>query len=446
MRTIAILSAVLLFACSPESSRETDPWPIELARAPIEPGGIAVGGLLARTLVQGQDVPMVVDTAFPTASLAKGVCPQTTLSNWNYNGSIDVFDGLATSLIRRASFHHVGLFDLCPGAVGDAAILPSAVFGASLLYNFSVQFTLPREPEATATMTLWPLAPTATDEWYAEHGKVALRFNLRGSASLTRDHGDHRVTLLDTRVVLGACLAPDAFLPSDPQITCPSGMALQKASGIDALLAVSTGTGPLVLGEGAFAQIVDRLGIPTNAGQWGTLYAPLSATPVPARFLKIPRLALFASSTRDSWLGACAELGRARRIEWVLHHQDTGACFERCDASGSRAAQSLSYLELGGDILTAVISETSDLFRSLNIDTPNQARVDGLIGAGTLAGTQIEIDYLSQPQGRFIAACTSDSSRDQCLAVPACPALSEPGQTHRCFGLTARGYAPVCKP
>jgi hypothetical protein len=443
MRNTAFLT-MLFFACSPESSRETDFWPIQLARAPIVTGGLPLGGLLARTLIQGQEVPLVVDTAFPTTSFAKAICPQNNLSNWDYNGNLDVFDGVTSLPVRRASFRHVGLFNLCPGAVGDATIQPSAVLGGSLLYGFSVQFVLPREPTAAATMTLWPLAPTATDEWYADHGKVALSFSLRGAASVTRDQGDHRVTLPNTRVVLGACITPDDFSPLESQTSCPAGMALQKASGIDALLVVSTGTGPLVLGEGVFSRIAVRLGMAADAGQPGELYVPLSASPVPARFVNLPRLALLTSNNHDSWLGACAELGRARRIEWVLTHQETGACFERCDASGGQAVQSSSYLELGGEILTAVISETSDLFRALNIDAPNHARVDGIIGAGTLAGTQVEIDYLSTPQGRFIASCAAESNRAQCLATPSCPGLSEPGQTHRCFGLTDRGYAPVC--
>jgi hypothetical protein len=403
-----------------------------------------LGGLFARTRIQGQEVPLAIDTAFPTSSLAKAVCPQTNLSNWDYTGTLDVWDGMVTPAARRASFRNVGLFNLCPGAIGDATIQPSAVLGGSLLHGFSVQLELPRETTASASMTLWPIAPVATDEWYADHATVSLRFDLRGAASLTRDQGKHIVTLPNTRVVLGACLAPDAFSPSDPRTTCPAGMALQNSSGIDALLVVSTGTGPLVLSETTFSRIATRLSIAMDEGRAGELLLPLSSSPVPAHFFHLPRLALLTSRTSDSWQGTCAELARARRIERVLTHQDAGACFERCDASGSQAVQSAPYLELGGEILTAVISDTSDLMRSLNIDAPTNARVDGILGAGTLAGTNIEIDYLSKPQSRFIASCADESDRSECFASPACPGLSEPGQTHRCFGLTERGYAPVC--
>jgi hypothetical protein len=153
------------------------------------------------------------------------------------------------------------------------------------------------------------------------------------------------------------------------------------------------------------------------------------------------------SATDDTWLGACAELGRSRRIEWTLANQANGACFERCDADGNKAAYSAPYLELGDGILTAIIDETSDLFLSLNLDAPPAARVDGMVGAGTLAGTTIEIDYLGNPQGRFIAECEPGRTRAQCFAAPGCPPLSNSGQKHRCFGLPeAKPYQPVCDP
>ena len=60
---------------------------------------------------------------------------------------------------------------------------------------------------------------------------------------------------------------------------------------------------------------------------------------------------------------------------------------------------------IGGAIALAVISETSDVIRSMNVDRPPKPQVDGIIGAGTLAGTRLRLDYTATPQGRAIAAC-----------------------------------------
>jgi hypothetical protein len=103
-----------------------------------------------------------------------------------------------------------------------------------------------------------------------------------------------------------------------------------------------------------------------------------------------------------------------------------------------------SYVELGGTLDLAVISETSDIIRSINVDSPPQPQVDGIIGAGTLAGTRLRLDYTSTPQGRVIAVCEDGSARDQCWTAPSCPGLSASGQT-LCFGQPVPTWPPACK-
>ena len=441
-----LLALFLLVGCSNDSSRQTDTWPIPLRRAPIAAGKTTVGGLLARTKINGEEFPLVVDTAFPGSALAKIPCPSAGRSNWNYSGTLAVFDGVADPAPLRAIFRNVGLFDICPGAVGSGDLVPSGILGGSTLLGFSLALTLPAAASESPTMTLWPQSPAPMDDWFAKQGMVSLRFTLRGQALLSNNGGDNTLTLPGTRVVLGACLAPDQFTASQPS-ECKVGDVAKRATGTDALLVVGTGTGPLVIGETAYARIAARLGIPASDGSQGELFTPLNSAPIPARFVTLPRLALFTSATNDTWLGACAELGRARRIEWAM--QAEGACLklERCDVDGDKAHASSPYLELGDGIPTAIVSETSALFLSLNMDAPPSARVDGMIGAGTLAGTSVEIDYLSKPQGRFIASCEAGPTRSpQCFAAPFCPPLSKEGQTHRCFGLGDKPYRKLCGP
>ena len=192
-----------------------------------------------------------------------------------------------------------------------------------------------------------------------------------------------------------------------------------------------------------------RLGgqVPAPLGQGEPpLFSPLLIDPVPAHWVTVSRLALVDGDSGDAWPGACAELARARRIEWTLANQEQGACFQPCDVSGGVALPAAAYMEKGSDLLAAVVSDTSDLIASFNQDFPLGAQVDGVIGTETLSGTKIEIDYVSQPQGRLVAVCEDGADRQNCWAAPRCLALSSAGQSHMCFGLPPRGLAPVCPP
>jgi hypothetical protein len=316
--------------------------------------------------------------------------------------------------------------------------------GGPLLSNFSVGFELPRSADTSATMTLWPGFP-GSDERLAQDGFVSLRFNLRGGGAAAQGSGEPSLTLPNTRIVLAACAAPRGFSSTDPQETCARGEVALKASGQDLLLAVGTGEGPLILSQSAWGRLALELGMASDAGTAGDLYTPFSAAPTSAHFLTVPRLAVFQDGTTDtSWAGPCTELARARRVEWALVNQGAGGCFQPCDASGGRAVTTHSYVELGGTLDLAVISETSDIIRSINVDSPPQPQVDGIIGAGTLAGTRLRLDYTSTPQGRVIAVCEDGSARDQCWTAPSCPGLSASGQT-LCFGQPVPTWPPACK-
>jgi hypothetical protein len=436
---------LLLAACGSDQTLEYDLYPIQLARAPIQPGGEDVGGLMAKVNTPAGIQPLLVDSAFPLNSLGQQGCTGGQIPGWTYTGDIDLLD---TSGVLRASFDDVGLFDICPGQVGDASVQPAGVMGGSLLANFSVGLTLPREP-GTASMTLWPSFP-GTDDQLNQDGWATLHFDLRGSGSVAQGNGEASVTLPNSLAVLSACAAPRAFATTDPQETCALSEVATKSSGENLLLAVGTGEGPLILGESAWTRVASQMGLSPDAGTAGLLYTPFSTTAVPALFVSLPRLAILQGTTDNTWTGACAELASARRIEWVLANQQStdnptgSACFQPCDASGGQALTTRSYLELGGPLLAAVVSDASVVISTLNSDVPANPVVDGIIGAGTLAGTTLQLDYPAQPDGRVIAACEYASSRDACWAAPSCPSLSASGQTHTCFGQPPLPLAPVC--
>jgi hypothetical protein len=378
-------------------------------------------------------------------TLARGECPSAP--GWTYSGQMDVRDGVTASAPLRASFTNVGLFDICPGAVGDPSLQPVGVMGGPLLTNFSVGFEFPTDENTAATMSLWPAYP-GTDDQLAEAGRVTLHFDLRGGLAVAQGNGEASLTLPNSRVVLAACAGARGFSTSEPAEACAPGEVALRASGADMMLAIGTGTGPLVLSRSAWLRLAPSLGLAPDAGVDGQLYTaftPVSADkPVSALLVSIPRIAIFQGIPDSSWLGPCTELARARRIEWVLANQDTGACFQRCDASGGQAVSTHPYFELGRPLLAAVVSDTSDLILSLNADVAAKPEVDGIIGAATLAGARLRIDYPAEPQGRVIASCLPGATRDTCFAAPACPGLSSQDQQHTCFGQVPRGYAPAC--
>ncbi len=435
------LVLLLLASCGSDQSFVYDLEPIQLARAPVIPGGPNLGGLLANVATSAGIQPLLVDSAYPLDSLAPAGCAGGGTPGWTYTGNMELRDGTGTAALR-ASFDNTGLFDLCPGPTGDAATQPAGVMGGPLLADFSVGLVFPRSADQLATMTLWPSFP-GSDDRLEQNGFAPLDFNLRGGASAAQGNGEASLTLPNSRIVLAACAAPRTFSTTEPLETCARGEDALKASGQDLLLAVGTGEGPLILSQSAWGRIAAQLGMASDAGTAGDLYTPFSGTATPAHFFTVPRLAIFQGTTDTGWSGPCTELARARRIEWVLANQNAGACFQSCDVNGGTAVATHSYLELGGPLDVAVISEISVVIRSINVDTPPNPQVDGIIGAGTLAGTRMRLDYTFDSQARAVAACEDGSTRDQCWTSPSCWAT---GQSHVCFGqlLGQSGWAPAC--
>jgi hypothetical protein len=319
------------------------------------------------------------------------------------------------------------------------------VLGGDILRNFSLAFSLPRDAAQSASMSFYNHLP-AGDLTLAADGYSVIKFSLRGATDVTTASRSGRPSLPSSRVVIRTCGAPAAFAPDKPQQTCKTGQLELAASGKNLLLALSTGHGPLVLSQSAWQRLGNSVPAPLGTGE-PLLYSPLVADPIPAHWGTLSRLALVDSDSGDIWPGACAELARARRIEWVLANQDQpGACFEACDISGSTALPAAAYLELGPDLPAAVVSDTSDLISNLNQDFPLGAQVDGLIGAETLAGVRFELDYVSQPQGRLVASCEPGTDRQSCWSAPRCLGLSKGDQPHTCFGLQERRFSPACPP
>ena len=280
-------------------------------------------------------------------------------------------------------------------------------------------------------------------------GYAVVNFTPFGGGEITADGDPDFLGLrgpLDvpaTRVVLRACALPDAFSPitgssklsAASVANCKNGQdALDQASGVDLSLMIDTGVGPLVLSASAWTRVVAaavKAGLtpplppvpPTPAGSSlpplyvATWYKPIDVL----LWATIPRFVLInLEAGTDNDPGPCVELGRSRRTEIVAYQNQMvtdpapGLCGAPCDVDPNNtgeAANSAAYLEIGGQIPVAVISDDDPFLQGLRFDVlPEGPELDGLVGANALGRSRLELDYLSSPS-RAVFSCETDDRR-----------------------------------
>jgi hypothetical protein len=340
------------------------------------------------------------------------------------------------------------------------------VLSGSFLQNFVVEIDFTRP-----SLTLWP-RQGATDAFLTTSGFAVLHFDLFGGAELTaRSRPDFLgltgpVEVPATRIVLRGCGGPAVFDPeaAQPELCCARGDEMARATGADLALLVSTGVGPLVLSQSAWNRVAatqtTALPEPTAGAPLAlpTLSAPLEGV----LWSTLPRLALVDQELDDANdPGACVELGRARRLEWVEAHQPdpatcgaadavcTGACAQLCDTdvrAAGRAQNASAYIELGDGIPVAIVPDGTPLLQGLRAEIrPEGPEIDGMIGAAVLARTRMEIDYRSDAK-RALFSCDKSAERTACWTSPRCQRLSSPGDRRSCFGRPTRSLPTMCIP
>ena len=190
----------------------------------------------------------------------------------------------------------------------------------------------------------------------------------------------------------------------------------------------------------------------------GELYVATWNAPIAATWSTIPRFALVDNETGGATdPGPCVELGRSRRIEQVsvlvqaaeANQTTTDVCTQPCDndtREPEKAQNSAAYLEMSGQIAVAVIADDEPYLQGLRFDVrPEGPELDGIVGAGALGRSRVEIDYTSSSK-RAVFSCEREALRGACYAAPRCPRLPAAGDMHLCFGLPKHGLAPTCAP
>jgi hypothetical protein len=470
--------------CGDGATATFDSYPIALTRAPMG-GGLPGDGALVACAADpdspGMTYPMLVDTGCPITVRAGDV--PGTLST--FTGGFDLYGAEvcptppppAPSPPLRASFRGLGLIRLPLQPAGDGTVVPGGILGGNVLRGYSVAMrfgaacTVAGAPARCASMTFW--SHLGADEGFLEDaGYAVYRFSLYGGGEVTAQGSPDFVgitgplVLPPTRVVLRTCAAAAAFAPTDDIPCCHAGDEVKLATGVNLALLLATGVGPVVLTDTAFARLDAETTrqiclaangpaapppLPAPGPPSPSLRVATWPTPIVARWSTIPRLAfvdLEAGVAADP--GACVELGRARRTEQVSYLTVTnpaaGACRQPCDADARQpdlAQSSSAYLELGGQLPVAIVADNEPFLQALRLDVrPEGPELDGLVGAGTLGRSRVEIDYLSGPRALF--SCEPEAPRDECWAAPRCPRLPDATSVHYCFDLPAHRLSPQC--
>jgi hypothetical protein len=484
---LAAAAPMATAGCGDNFTAVLDSFPIALTRAPVGGGMPGDGALVAMAADPSAPAQppyrMLVGTGTPLTLLAG---PPVTGTPATQSANFDLLDAPGamtdpTKPVVRGRFRGVSVLRLPLQPVDDAGTTLGGVLGGDILRRFSVEMRFGATPTAGETclgstglcssMTFF--SHQGADLGFLEDaGYAVLRFGLAGGGETTAkgdpDFLGQRgpLVLAPSRIVLRTCAAPNDFAPDlteiSPTACCKELAAEAMKTGVDLALVLDTGVGPMVLSASAWtrlkaALLAEQKPLPAETG--GQLLIPTWPNPIPATWSTIPRFAVVDLETGSATdPGPCLELNRARRLEQVsfqVHHFESmqmpvpaSVCTQQCDSDPrepDKSQNSAAYLELSGAIPVAVIADDEGYLQGLRFDIrPEGPEVDGVIGAGALGRSRVEIDYLSGPQ-RAVFSCESDVMRPECFAAARCPRLPDASYTHLCFGLSRHGFAPVCQ-
>jgi hypothetical protein len=383
-------------------------------------------------------------------------------------GGFDLFSASDAISPRplRARFRGLELLGVPLYPLGDGSVTPGGVLGGNLLASYSIDFrfaeTCAASAAGCASMTFWPQLG-ADDGFLGAAGYAVIHFAPLGGGELTANGTPDFVGLRGplvvppSRVVMRTCAVPEPFDRAGPRQACCTRAAAASpsvATGVNLSLLVETGVGPLILDQSAWRRLTQGSLVPLvePTPMDGSLRVGTWPTPMNAAWTTIPRFALVdlqVGSNDDP--GACVELARARRIEWVAYQNsiDNPVCVQPCDTDQrepSKAQTSAAYLELYGQIPVAVIADDEEFMQALRASVrPEGPELDGLIGAGALGRARLELDYTSEGP-RAVFSCEPDDARASCWAAASCPRLPGQGEVHTCFDLGPQSLPPTCAP
>ena len=320
-------------------------------------------------------------------------------------------------------------------AIGDGSVAPGGILGGDILRRYSVDLRFGAACETNATGHLLHDdvlgAPRRGSRLPGGRG-------LRGAPlRALRRRRDRRPRAIRTSSVSAgrwccrrrascseaAPCRPILPRPSAGDQCCKEADALQRATGVDLALMLDTGVGPLVLGQSAWDARQGKAGGRTRRGRrTASLLVASWPVPIAATWSTLPRFALVDNETGAATdPGPCVELGaRAAHRAGVVPHRhgpDGGRLHAPVRQRSARARQVPEQRRLPAScpeqIPVAVIADEEPYLQGLRFDVrPEGPELDGVLGAGALGRSRVEIDYTSAPT-RAVFSCEPDAPRDR---------------------------------
>lgn len=406
-----MLAALALLAAGCEDEpRAIDPFPI---RFDDGRGVVVIGANVGDGVV-----PAVLDTLAPVTvidPMAAGQ-PVSDARRRRVEVTLVGLDQAGLPTVPRARFpdtsaietHPCGGDALCRIGAGPSAVEFGALLGTDILGRASMRIDFPARE-----LRFFPeMAGTEADLTSDCQAVFASAFAGGGTILV----GGTEVPYSGRRAVVGACL--DRFDAS-----------AEVDRGIDALMAISTGTGMSLLAASAYDRYAAYTGAPPRedliAGQ---LF--LASGPTDVLFTEIGRAALVGSLADESGeRGPCRELylNRVMSVAACTSGGEGGPVVPCPCPDGDTFCRTAAAVDLSGPIAVAVVPDDHPLLQSLRDELrPERPELDGVLGAGALSRLRVELDY---PNGRMVARCRVPIG---CKTLPAVRSESSLIDLERC--------------
>lgn len=248
------------------------------------------------------------------------------------------------------------------------------------------------------------------------------------------------------RVTLQACLGSD---PS-PELVPDTGTQMPQSSrGGNALLLASTGIGISLLGETAYERYRQAIllrsppppVLPPALADLPDASAYLPSGQVFGRRATIDRLALAAASSSSPRAPCRQAYAHHLLLKRLLETEDAdkAGCEvgDDCPCSGDTrfcSVPAVVELEPTGGLEVLVVPDSNATLQALRAELrPDQAEVDGILGADALQLLEIDVDY---PHNRVLMRCTTPGGPGApagCVTRPALAAAEDRTRVQSCI-------------
>ena len=323
--------------------------------------------------------------------------------------------------LPRGKFHETQVLtlhpcqdDVCVVGTQDGQRAIDAVVGMSVFASDALRLRL-------ADNQIFILPDIAGDEFHRSFACDAVFPSpFRGGGTLLV--GGTEVPFPNRRIAIDSCLDPRPD---------PTDDLAQSQRGTNVLLVASTGIGPSLLDESAYARYRENHPTLPEAAALVQKTVFLPSGPVTGGVVQIPTIALVGNWTSNP-RAPCRQV-------YASHLLVAGNCLPGsdpargdcpCDAGDEFCSvPAIVELKPTAQIEMIVVPNANPTLQSLRTELrPDRPEVDGILGANALQDVELDVDF---PHGRLLGRCTGDPTL--CQARPELPDENSRHQVQACI-------------